>query len=201
MATQSRILAQSRKPECEENGMYREKILVATLDGHTAESINFTSRPSLTRHASRSTLSRAEKLNYIDALKCLASKPARTPSAIAAGAKSRYDDFVVTHIQQTMTIHGTANFLSWHRYYLLAYENALRDECGYKGYQPYNNWSLWADDPYKSPLIDGSDTSLSGDGSFLPNRTANCFPNEIRCTGRLPPAKGGGCITDGPLKE
>jgi tyrosinase len=77
-----------------------------------------------------------EKLNYIDALKCLASKPAKTPSAIAAGAKSRYDDFVVTHIQQTMTIHGTANFLSWHRYYLLAYEDALRNECGYKGYQP-----------------------------------------------------------------
>jgi hypothetical protein len=27
-------------------------------------------------------------------------------------------------------------FLPWHRYYLWHYENALRTECGYKGYQP-----------------------------------------------------------------
>lgn len=36
-----------------------------------------------------------------------------------------------------MSIHGTANFLSWHRFYLLAYEDTLRNECGYRGYQPY----------------------------------------------------------------
>lgn len=55
----------------------------------------------------RSTLSTLEKRNYIDAVLCLGKKPARTPAAIAAGAKSRYDDFVVTHIQQTRTIHFT----------------------------------------------------------------------------------------------
>jgi tyrosinase len=87
----------------------------------------------------RSLLSRSEKRNYIDAVRCLDEKPARTPAAVAAGAKSRYDDFVVTHILQTMIIHGTANFLAWHRFYLLAYEDTLRDECGYKGYQPYVN--------------------------------------------------------------
>lgn len=73
-------------------------------------------------------------------MKCLANTPARTPAAIAAGAKSRYDDFVVTHIIQSLTNHGTANFLSWHRYYLLAFEDILRDECGLTGYQPYVNF-------------------------------------------------------------
>lgn len=29
-----------------------------------------------------------------------------------------------------------ANFLGWHRYYVWAYEKALREECGYQGYQP-----------------------------------------------------------------
>lgn len=28
------------------------------------------------------------------------------------------------------------NFLTWHRYFTWAYENALRKECGYEGYQP-----------------------------------------------------------------
>ena len=28
-------------------------------------------------------------------------------------------------------------FLPWHRYFMKSYENALRNECGYKGTQPY----------------------------------------------------------------
>jgi hypothetical protein len=55
----------------------------------------------------RSFLTRSEKKEYIAAVKCLASKPAKTPAGLAAGAKNRYDDFVATHINQTMAIHGT----------------------------------------------------------------------------------------------
>jgi tyrosinase len=55
----------------------------------------------------RSQLSKSEKLNYIDAIQCIHKKPALTPAAIAAGAKSRYDDFVVTHVKQTYEVHGT----------------------------------------------------------------------------------------------
>lgn len=58
----------------------------------------------------------------------------------APGAKSRYDDFVALHINQTTQIHMTGNFMMWHRYYTWAFERALRDECGYKGYVPYWNW-------------------------------------------------------------
>lgn len=69
-------------------------------------------------------------------MKCLQSKPAKTPASVAPGAKTRYDDFVATHINQTLTIHYTGNFLSWHRYYTWVYEEALRNECGYTGTQP-----------------------------------------------------------------
>ncbi|KAF2036232.1 Di-copper centre-containing protein [Setomelanomma holmii] len=148
-----------------------------------------------------SLLTKPEKLNYINAVQCLAKKPARTPAAVAAGARSRYDDFVVTHILQTMSIHGTANFLAWHRYYLLAYEDTLRNECGYNGYQPYYNWAWWADNPKVSPLFDGSDTSLSGDGAYVPGWNARCFATEQRCSGTISPANGGGCVTSGPLKD
>jgi tyrosinase len=89
----------------------------------------------------RSTLSKSEKINYIEAVQCLAKLPAKTPSSVAAGARSRYDDLVVTHIQQSTTIHGTGNFLSWHRYFTWTFEQMLRNECGYKGYQPYYNWA------------------------------------------------------------
>jgi len=69
-------------------------------------------------------------------VQCLQSKPAKTPSGQAPGAKTRFDDFVALHIQQTLEIHYTGNFLSWHRLYTWLYEEALRNECGYTGTQP-----------------------------------------------------------------
>ncbi|KAG9497467.1 hypothetical protein J7337_010328 [Fusarium musae] len=42
--------------------------------------------------SSMRTLSTKEKHEYIDAVKCLATKPSQTGN-IYAGAKSRYDDF------------------------------------------------------------------------------------------------------------
>ena len=52
------------------------------------------------------SLTPKEKKAYIAAVKCLQSKPAIS-GALAPGAKSRFDDFVATHINQTLTIHGT----------------------------------------------------------------------------------------------
>lgn len=48
-----------------------------------------------------------EKKAYIRSVLCLQALPARTPSNLAAGAKTRYDDFVATHINQTLFIHRT----------------------------------------------------------------------------------------------
>lgn len=36
-----------------------------------------------------------------------------------------------------LKIHNTGNFLPWHRWFTYAYEQTLRNECGYKGYHPY----------------------------------------------------------------
>lgn len=148
-----------------------------------------------------SALSTSERTDYINAVKCLAKKPAKTPASIAAGAKNRYDDFVATHINQTMNIHGTGNFLSWHRYFTWAYEQVLRNECGYKGYQPYYNWPKWANDPVRSPIFDGSATSMSGDGIFIPGRKNICIPSNDACMISLPPGSGGGCVQSGPFKD
>lgn len=49
-----------------------------------------------------------EKKAYINSVLCLQRLPARTPSGLAPGAKTRYDDFVATHINQTLQIHYTA---------------------------------------------------------------------------------------------
>jgi len=152
-------------------------------------------------NAVRSTLSSSEKKEYIAAVNCLSKKPAKTPAGLAAGAKNRYDDFVVTHINQTLSIHGTGNFLTWHRYFTWAYEQTLRKECGYKGYQPYYSWPKWASNPLKSPAFDGSATSMSGNGAFQANRTNTCIPSPAQCGISLPPGNGGGCVTSGPFKE
>lgn len=149
----------------------------------------------------RSTLSTTERKAYIKAVQCLASKPPKTPTSLVPGVRNRYDDFVATHINQTLSIHGTGNFLSWHRYFTWAYEQVLRDECGYTGTQPYYNWAWWAADPKKSPVFDGSETSISGDGAYVANRSGVCIPSPQACGIELPPARGGGCVESGPFKE
>ncbi|KAK6387411.1 hypothetical protein LTS17_000679 [Exophiala oligosperma] len=136
-----------------------------------------------------STLSKQERRAYIDAELCLMSKPSQDP-AFAAGAKSRYDDFVAVHINQTLSIHGTANFLAWHRYFTWSFEQALRNECGYTGYQPYWNWG--------NPLFDGSDYSMSGNGQYAPHNCTKALPTGLNC---IPPGSGGGCVNTGPFKN
>ena len=144
-------------------------------------------------------LSKQERREYIAAVKCLASKPAKS-GASAPGAKNRYDDFVATHINQTINIHGTGNFLAWHRYFTWAYEQALREECDYQGYQPYWNWGKYASDPLNSPIFDGSDTSMSGNGAYKAHPNT-CIPSPDLCQIEIPAGNGGGCVNSGPFKD
>jgi tyrosinase len=44
---------------------------------------------------------------YIKAVQCLIAAPSKLPAGKFPGAKTRYEDFVVTHMQQTLSIHGT----------------------------------------------------------------------------------------------
>ncbi|KAF9895139.1 hypothetical protein FE257_000041 [Aspergillus nanangensis] len=142
------------------------------------------------------SLSKGERKEYIDAVLCLASKPSKSDPSFAPGARNRFDDFVAIHINQTFFIHATGNFLTWHRYFTWAYEQALRNECGYTGYQPYWAWNKYADDPLDSPIFDGSPYSMSGDGSFIPHNGTEAAPGIV-----LAPGNGGGCVDSGPFKD
>ena len=146
-------------------------------------------------------MSRQERLGYIAAVKCLQHLPARTPSSFASGAKSRFDDFVVTHINQTLTIHYSGIFMPWHRWFVYNYEKSLRDECGYKGYQPYWDWPKYASGPQNSPLFDGSDTSLGGNGAYTPHPGPVIVPPPGIGGGNisLPAGLGSGVVTTGPF--
>ncbi|KAL4816800.1 hypothetical protein BDW67DRAFT_161573 [Aspergillus spinulosporus] len=141
-------------------------------------------------------LSKRERKEYIDAVQCLINSPSQIDPSFAPGARTRFDDFVAVHINQTFIIHTTGNFLTWHRYFTWAYEQALRNECGYKGYQPYWSWPKYADDPLNSPIFDGSDYSMSGDGSYIPHDGPEAAPGIT-----LEPGHGGGCVTSGPFKN
>jgi len=106
---------------------------------------------------------------------------------------------VAIHINQTFSIHATANFLSWHRYFTWQYEQALRSECGYEGYQPYWNWGRWAKDPIHSPLFDGSAGSMGSNGAYVPHECTDALGNGLNCVPDQ--GTGGGCVTSGPFKD
>ena len=42
-----------------------------------------------------------------------------------------------THIINNKLIHATGLFFAWHQWFVQLYETAIREECGYSGYQPY----------------------------------------------------------------
>lgn len=63
--------------------------------------------------SSRGTLSKKERKAYISAVQCFQKKKAKTPSNLIPGAISRFDDWVGTHINQTLGIHYTGTFLAW----------------------------------------------------------------------------------------
>jgi tyrosinase len=148
-------------------------------------------------------LSQKERLAYVNAVKCLQGLPARTPASVAPGAKSRFDDFVVTHIKQTLTIHYSGIFQPWHRWFTYQYEKALRDECGYTGYQPYWDWPLYATAPQDSPLFNGDPYSLGGNGEYVPHPGPIISPppgiggDDIQ----LPAGLGGGFVKTGPFAD
>ncbi|CAG8982280.1 hypothetical protein HYALB_00004514 [Hymenoscyphus albidus] len=137
-----------------------------------------------------------EKDDYVKSVKCLLGAPSKLSATQYPGAKNRYDDFVVVHINMTMHVHDTANFLHWHRYYIWAYETALRKECGYKGYQPlkYWNWGRYPD-PTTSPIFNGDAHSMGGNGEYVKHAGQGLgLPNTM-----VPAGNGGGCVKTGPF--
>lgn len=83
---------------------------------------------------------------------------------------------------------------------MFAYEQTLRNECGYKGALPYWDFPKTAITGLKnSPVFDGSEFSISGDG--VPTGAGGAFvvsDKEPRIV--LPAGNGGGCLASGPFK-
>ncbi|KAL2193816.1 tyrosinase-like protein [Corynascus similis CBS 632.67] len=144
------------------------------------------------------TLSKAQRKSYIKAVQCLQAKPSKLEDGVAAGSKTLFDDFVYVHMMATTFIHFTGNFLIWHRNFIHVYEKEL-NACGYKDALPYWEWGYDVEAPHLSPIFDGSDTSMSGDGEFVPGG-----PLELQIPGNAEPVvlakgTGGGCVTTGPF--
>ncbi|KAK4498915.1 hypothetical protein PRZ48_009425 [Zasmidium cellare] len=103
---------------------------------------------------------------YISALYCLKDKPAQTNQDDFPGARTRWDDFAVGHLINVMSVHRSPWLAVWHRHYNWRLERALREECGYSGGLPYWHWSKYLDQDINTwPLFDGSETSISGNGT------------------------------------
>ncbi|KAL0632473.1 hypothetical protein Q9L58_008658 [Maublancomyces gigas] len=136
------------------------------------------------------TLSFGQKQSYIAAVKCLQRRPSIATATIP-NAINRFDDFQGVHIQRTFQIHFVGHFLAWHRYYVAVYEQALRNECGYNGAQPYWDWTLDSSNLLASPLWDPI-SGFGGNGATIPPDTSPFA---------VPGATGGGCICDGPFKD
>jgi len=124
-----------------------------------------------------SAISEAERVEWVDAVKCLTKLPhsdslvAQVDPALSLippinTSSSLYDDFVYVHMDQNIKIHFTGLFLPWHRSFLYSFESALKEKCGYKGAHPYWNWTVHADDFIKSPVFSSSTTSgFGGNGN------------------------------------
>ncbi|KAF6815975.1 hypothetical protein CSOJ01_03244 [Colletotrichum sojae] len=122
-------------------------------------------------------LTDAEKAEYLRAAVCVRGLPKSKYEAVDA-VTTRMDDLVYTHFALNSEIHFVANFLPWHRWFTQLHENLLRDECGFKGVQPYWDWTIDADaaDMPNSPLFDPV-TGFGGDGK----RTGSSEPGFQRC--------------------
>ncbi|EEP76188.1 predicted protein [Uncinocarpus reesii 1704] len=145
------------------------------------------------------SLSKRSRLDYIRAVKCLQKKAPLSSKQDVPGARSRYDDFSAVHIEQTPYVHFSGLFFHFHRYLVWRYEKALREECGYRGAQPYWDWTLSWKDPRKSTVFDGSRYSMGSNGETIPHG-----PTTISAFGitlDIPPGTGGGCVYSGPFQD
>ncbi|KAK0643408.1 hypothetical protein B0T16DRAFT_494448 [Cercophora newfieldiana] len=131
-----------------------------------------------------------EKVAYINAIKCLQTKPSKTQH-LYPGARSRYDDY--------------GSFHPWHRMMVRSFESDLRELCGYTGAQPYWDWSLDADlgaHSFVDSPVFRVNTAFGGNGQFVepdssspkPQRTGRLFPDL-----QVPDTTGGGCVNGGPF--
>lgn len=136
-----------------------------------------------------------ERKAYTDAINCLRTKPSLLDQEKYSGAINRYFDYATIHVNRTQQAHISGFFLTWHRMFLHLFEQDLRNLCGYKGSLPYWNWPATAYDLAGSPVFNGDEYSMSGDGEFI-----DSGPIQLAPTFSIPHGTGGGCIKTGPFQ-
>lgn len=141
-------------------------------------------------------MSNEDRKSFTDAIMCLKQTPTSVDGNAYPGVKSRYDEYVATHINMTMNIHVTADFLAWHRNFIWEWENDLINTCGYTGNLPYWDWARDAYAPHDSELFNGDEFSLGSDGTYIGGRD-NTYLALMDVT--FPPGTGGGCVHSGPF--
>lgn len=148
------------------------------------------------------TLLPATRKNFTDAVLCLQAMDPQVMTTAESddypGVKSRFDEYVATHINYTMNIHDTADFLAWHRAFVHYLEQDLKDLCGYTGVMPYWNWMLDYEAPQNSSLFSGDAYSLGSNGKYVTGR-GNTWLASQDVT--YPAGTGGGCVHSGPFSD
>lgn len=158
-----------------------------------------------------------DRLEYIRAVYCLMKLPSKAPKDEFPGALTRFDDFIAYHMVNSPKLHDNFNLLPAHRYFIYAYEQVLRSECGYKGYQPvssslqhtvtnitdtsahwqYMNYNRLANDPINSAMFNGNASSMGGNGEPDPAYAGARLNSNMF----IKSAGGGGCVKSGPFSE
>lgn len=101
--------------------------------------------------------------DYIQAELCLQKQPEELG---IAGHLTLWDDIQWTHIIQSNFIHGSGQFLPWHRYYVRLHEHLLQARCNYTGAQPY--WDELTDvaaAPLQNATVFDPATGFGGNGA------------------------------------
>lgn len=148
------------------------------------------------------SMSFEQRKAFTDAITCLQSiQPVYLPADEISkypGIKSRYDEYVATHINYTTSIHLTASFFAWHRFFIHQFEQDLQSYCGYTGNLPYWNWAYDAASPQDSELFNGNPWSMGSNGAYVGNRSYTYLGLQ---NVYYPPGTGGGCVTNGPFSN
>ena len=140
------------------------------------------------------TMPEWERKAFTDSILCLMDQPSQLDQTQYPAAINRYFDYAVVHVSRTQNVHLSGFFLTWHRMFLHLFEQDLRTTCGYAGRWPYWNFAATAGSLESSPILDGSDFSLSGNGEY--NDTG---PIQLGPSLSIPHGSGGGCVTSGPF--
>ena len=128
-------------------------------------------------------LTKKERVRYINTVKTASTHPRY---------KTKYEQLLTLHMELFLQeIHTKEFFLSWHRWYILQYENLLQQiDC--RVTVPYWQWTLVAANPFASDFWYPGPHGFGGNGS-LPE---GCVNTGLYREGNwsLIRSAGGGCL-------